>query len=258
MDKPSKNSTSTNKNSPPQNSSPHSPSEENTPTETNPREERSETIMKTPEEVLAELTAGDDEIIENSDHSGSNRDNETVPSVRGGTVPRTVTTTLTVDGRSHSSTVAGDSSSPALKKRKNTQVKDPPSGTPTCPECGRKFSTWKAAFGHMRKHPERPHRGFFPPPTFSTNNVVPRPQPQPQPQGEGVASIVRELVIDLNRSIGVTAGSSTGGGSGSGTRRNQVAVAQQPENEERRRIIFDLNELPSKDNIDDDNDDENQ
>lgn len=106
------------------NSSPqHSPSE-------------GETMLKTPETVLAELSGGD-------------------------------------DGASDSDIEEGE----VFKKRKNTQVKNPPSGKPICPECKKEFSTWKAAFGHMRKHPERTHRGFFPPPTFKSNysstNIAP-------------------------------------------------------------------------------------
>ncbi|MED6220136.1 hypothetical protein PIB30_041984 [Stylosanthes scabra] len=53
------------------------------------------------------------------------------------------------------------------RKRKASEVKDPPTGTPTCPVCNKTFQSWKGAFGHMRKHPERQYRGFFKPPTFS-------------------------------------------------------------------------------------------
>ncbi|WVZ12893.1 hypothetical protein V8G54_017423 [Vigna mungo] len=54
------------------------------------------------------------------------------------------------------------------KKRKTSIVRDPPSGKPTCPLCLKQFPTWKGAFGHMRAHPDRDYRGFFKPPVFGS------------------------------------------------------------------------------------------
>lgn len=167
MDSSKNTTTSTPNNSPPV-SPPHPLSE------TNPIPEGSSenVIMKTPEEVWADLTAGDDEINGNEGGDDGNEDG----GAQDGGASRPVAIAVTADGANvpvmgSGGAVGGKGS--GSKKRKSNQVKDPPRGTPTCPECKRQFATWKAAFGHMRKHPERRHRGFFPPPTFESPQVPP-------------------------------------------------------------------------------------
>ncbi|GAU29822.1 hypothetical protein TSUD_223680 [Trifolium subterraneum] len=247
MDKNVSTNNNNNNNSSAPNTPPHNPNE------TNPIDEGLETIIKTSEEVLAELNASSDEEINENGDGGANQDGGDQ-----GRVPRVMVVALTADGSNTAvaERVGGnDRVQPLIKKRKYNPVRDPPAGKPTCPECKKEFASWRAAFGHMRKHPERAHRGFFPPPTFTPTAPVAgihvtEDNGGPSKVNEGVLEAVRGLVIDLNRSIGAPTESSAGG---SGTsERNEEAPTPAPENEEgRMKNVFDLNKLPPNEDDDD-------
>ncbi|OIV94885.1 hypothetical protein TanjilG_22083 [Lupinus angustifolius] len=138
------------------------------------------------------------------------------------------------------------------KRRKVSDVKDPPSGKPTCPLCHKEFQSWKGAFGHMRKHPERQYRGFHKPPSFSTPLSLPAGAGEGSRTGEDRAAATTQppsggVLFDLNQPVTDVSESSN-----AADQRNEEALVSRPVAEEKN-LRFDLNALPSDEDDNEDN-----
>ncbi|XP_016199014.1 uncharacterized protein LOC107639974 [Arachis ipaensis] len=171
-------------------------------------EEEKLNILKTPEKILTDLTTNND----------ANGGSALPPSSPPPSPPQMMVSGAIATAVGGGAVVLGGNNIIGpIKRRKASEIMDPPSGTPTCPICSKTFSSWKGAFGHMRKHPDRQYRGFFKPPTFApssskaaTNASGNRHEAAGEEGssaasgevGEGGASpAVRNLLFDLNHPV---------------------------------------------------------
>ncbi|XP_027362498.1 uncharacterized protein LOC113870097 [Abrus precatorius] len=188
-----------------------------------------ETLMKTPWEVLEELGDGG-----GSGKVGGSRQSGVSVAGNGGGGARMVE--------------SGEVGSEGIlvRKRKASELREIPSGKPICPLCLKEFLTWKGAFGHMRKHPERAYRGFFKPPVFGSTSTSVEHSLQDHTgesaegksgeKGSAPLSPIPEHEFDLNQPME--------------SFHNVDPTEEEKVEEERRKLRFDLNEMPSTEDDD--------
>ncbi|XP_057444889.1 uncharacterized protein LOC130737137 [Lotus japonicus] len=287
---PSKDSTTTNTTPPPSSPPQHPPLTGDgddvvvpTPTEvTNPtgseegkaEEAAGEMLLKTAAQVLEELAGSDD-----SGNGNGGGGSGSIPLGSGGGGAEAGAVAVAVGG-SGGGTVKSDKrkgdggavevvvKEKETKKPRLTEVKDPPSGPPTCPICQRQFQTWKGAFGHMRSHPDREYRGFFRPPVFGSSSAPATDAPPPSnaendnnkgadvgeaSKGDGEKKgeePKRGMVFDLNNPMMEGEGSSSAAAAapaGGNQAPDEAMVEERVQEEGRNLRGFDLNEMPKDD-----------
>lgn len=130
-------------------------------------------IMKTPLQVLAELASSESsESHEGGGNGGGGGSGSGGGLSLGGGGSGGTSLALAVGGGPMTVVQEPPAGEGRGKKRKGSEVKDPPSGKPSCPLCFKEFSSWKGAFGHMRKHPDREYRGFYKPPVSTPSSAA--------------------------------------------------------------------------------------
>lgn len=145
---------------------------------------------------------------------------------------------------------SSDSGSISRKKREM----EIPSGEPTCYVCTKKFTSWKAVFGHLRSH-QRETPGALPPPIFTPTEGSPENNDDDNVLREKLAPTLLNLALetmqkmneDSNMSVVVAAEEDSS--SSKGRRGLDIDL-----NEPKTSFLLDLNEPPAPEQDDDEDD----